>query len=175
MFMSESPQTCPTPYGSPWRICFDLFQTAAQRDGGLGRCPGVPALWYSPSFSQKDLQVLALCLDDEQPARSVVCEDKDEKEGSINTLALMGHVLCCRVCLPYSGSTASIHLWRHFRKVRSSLQCVTKTVIIQLDTFSKAKDSQMEDSIVFLASNVINFAGRLQRIPLWKKYTQLEK
>ena len=115
--------------------------------------------------------MLALCLDDEQPARSVVREDKDEKEGSISTLALVGQVLCCRVCLPYSGSTASIHLWRHFRRVQSSLQCVKKTVIIQLDTFSKAKDSQMEDSIVFLASNVINFAGRLRIIPLWKKNT----
>lgn len=88
MFMSESPQTCPAPYRSPWRICFDLFQTVVQRDPGLGWCPGVPALWYSPSFSQKDLQVLALCLDDEQPARSVVRE-----EGSMNTLALMD--TCC--------------------------------------------------------------------------------
>lgn len=64
--------------------------------------------------------MLAFCLDDEQPARSVVCKDKDEKEGSINTLALMGHVLCFRVCLPYSGNMASNHLWRHFRRVQSS-------------------------------------------------------
>lgn len=44
MFMCGVPTTCSAPYGSPWRICFDLFQTAAQRDPGLGLCPGVPAL-----------------------------------------------------------------------------------------------------------------------------------
>lgn len=82
--------------------------------------------------------MLAFCLDDEQPARSVVCKDKDEKEGSINTLALMGQRCVSEFAFRILGT------WQAFifgGILGGFSHHITKTVIIQLHTFSKAKDS----------------------------------